>query len=155
MAIKNYELYQGEAFAGMIYDLSPHTIDTFAVEDANGIGAGVAVIRGTDPEKQIKAAAATGDGANVIGVTLYSHKEQVASGGYYPKGYAVSVLTKGRVWVAVGGAVTAGAEAKLKVSDSTFVAGGGEADSDVEAVGCGAKFLTSTEEAGLAVIEIG
>ena len=63
MAITNYALNMDKAFAGMLYDLSTHTVDSFAVEDADGIGTAAAVIRGTDPEQQVKAASATGDAA--------------------------------------------------------------------------------------------
>lgn len=153
MAIKNYSLNMDEAYAGMLYDLSDKQIDTFAVEDTDGISAGAAVIRGTEPAKQVKAANASGDGAKVIGVVLHTHKELVSSGKYYEKGYAVPVVTKGRIYVNVGGAVTAGKTANIKLTDGTFVEDA--VASGIEAVGCGAKFITSTSAAGVAVVELG
>lgn len=154
MAITNYALYMDKAFAGMQYDLSAHTVDSFAVEDADGIGAAAAVIRGTDPEHQVKAASATGDGAKVIGVTLHTHIEPPEAGKkYYPQNYTVPVVTRGRLWVQTGGAVKAGEEAHIKLADGTFVSDA--VASGIEALGCGAKFITSCDKAGLAVIEIG
>lgn len=43
MAITNYALTMDKAFAGALYDLSSHTVDSFAVEEADGIGAACAV----------------------------------------------------------------------------------------------------------------
>lgn len=154
MAITNYALYMDKAFAGMLYDLSAHTVDSFAVEDADGIGTAAAVIRGTDPEQQVKAASATGDGAKVIGVTLHTHIEPPEDDKkYYPQHYTVPVVTRGRLWVQTGGAVNAGDEAHLKLADGTFVKDA--VATGIEALGCGAKFITSCDKAGLAVIEIG
>lgn len=153
MAIKNYSLNMDEAYAGMLYDLSDKQIDTFAVEDSEGISAGAAVVRGTNPAKQVKAASAAGDGANVVGVVLHTHKELVKNGKYYEQGYAVPVVSKGRVYVNVGGAVTAGKVANLKLADGTFT--DEDVASGIETVACGAKFITSTSAAGVAVVEIG
>lgn len=155
MAITNYALTMDKAFAGALYDLSSHTVDSFAVEEADGIGVAAAVIRGTDAEHQVKSPSTSGDGAKVIGVTLHTHIEPPEAGKkYYPKNYTVPVVTKGRVWITTGGAVNAGDEAHLKLADGTFVK---EAvvDGTIEALGCGAKFITSCNKAGLAVIEIG
>lgn len=155
MAITNYALNMDKPFAGMLYDLSPHVVDSFAVEEADGIGAAAAVIRGTDPEKQVKAPSASGDGAKIIGVTLHTHIEPpVAGKKYYPQNYTVPVVTKGRVWVQTGDAVNAGEEAHIKLADGTFVNTAVSAGT-IEALGCGAKFVTSCDKAGLAVIEIG
>ena len=118
MAITNYALTMDKAFAGALYDLSSHTVDSFAVEEADGIGAACAVIRGTDAEHQVKSPSASGDGAKVIGVTLHTHIEPPEAGKkYYPQNYTVPVVTKGRVWVTTGGAVNAGDEAHLKLAD--------------------------------------
>lgn len=151
--IKQYAENMETGFPGMLYDLSDKTVDSFAVEGEDGIGVGVAVIRGTNSEKQVKAASTAGDGANVIGITMHTHKELPGDGAYYPEGYAVPVVTKGRVWVQTGGAVDAGDVANIKLADGTFVADA--VASGIEAIGCGAKFITSTDAAGIAVIEIG
>ena len=98
MAITNYALTMDKAFAGALYDLSSHTVDSFAIEEADGIGAACAVIRGTDAEHQVKSPSASGDGAKVIGVTLHTHIEPPEAGKkYYPQNYTVPVVTKGRV----------------------------------------------------------
>lgn len=155
MAITNYALTMEKSFAGALYDLSAHTVDSFAVEEADGLGVAAAVIRGTDAEHQVKSPSASGDGAKVIGVTLHTHIEPPEAGKkYYPQNYTVPVVTKGRVWVTTGGAVNAGDEAHLKLADGTFVKDAVAAGT-IEALGCGAKFITSCDKAGLAVIEIG
>lgn len=143
-----------KAFAGLLYGIGPKIVDSFAVEDAKGIDAGVAVIRGTDTERQVKAASTSGDGAKVIGVTLHTHVEQPATGNYYPAEDVIPVVTKGRIWVKTGDAVKAGDAANVKLADGTFVSTEVSAGT-IEALGCGAKFITSCDKAGLAVVEIG
>lgn len=153
--MKQYVETMDKAFAGLLYGIAPKVVDSFSVEDEKGINAGVAVIRGTDPDSQIKAAAQSGDGEKVIGVTLHTHIEMPADGAnYYPKETVVPVVTKGRLWVKTGDAVKAGEEAHVKLADGTFVSTAVNAGT-IEALGCGAKFITSCDKAGLAVIEIG
>ena len=127
------------ALVGQIADLSNKTIDSFAAEEA--LDPGVPVIRGSNPAKQIKKAG-TGTLKDVIGITVHQHKEP--DDPYYPVGYSVGVMTRGRIWVPVTKAVTAGKVANYKI-----------ADNGIEAVGVSCVFLTSSAAAGIAEIEIG
>lgn len=148
----SYNPEMPRALVGQIADLSNKTVDSFAAEEA--LNPGVPVMRGTVPDKQVLAVDAEGDAAKAIGVVIHEHKEPTgANEKYYPQGYAVGVMTKGRIWVQTGGAVTAGAAANYKVADGTFVADA--VASGIEALACGAKFITSTSAAGLAIVEIG
>lgn len=92
--------------AGGLYDLSDHTVDAYAVETDN-IYPGMGVVRGTDPVNQVKLPAAIS--ATMLGIALLQDKEQDASGNViYADTETVPVLVKGRAWVPVIGAVTAG-----------------------------------------------
>lgn len=143
-----YNLEMTHGIAGQIADLSNKTIDSFAAEE--GLNPAALVVRGTNPEKQVKAAAA-GTAKDAIGVVIHEHKEPANP--YYAEGYAVGVMTKGRVWVPVTKAVTAGSVANYKIADKAFT--DEAAAADIEAVGVKCVFITSTTDAGIAQIEIG
>ena len=93
------------AIVGQLADLSCKTVDSFAAEVA--LNPGDIVIRGTNAEKQVKLPA-SGTVKDAIGIVIHEHKEPGTADGYYPIGYAVGVLTRGRIWVPVSKAVTAG-----------------------------------------------
>lgn len=139
-----------QAIVGQIADLSNKTIDSFAAEVA--LNPGDLVVRGTNPAKEVKLAA-TGTVKNAIGVVVHEHKEPGTSDGYYPVGYAVGVMTSGRIWVPVSKAVTAGSVANYKIAEKAFT---DEAvTTGIEAPGVSCVFLTSTDAKGMAEIEIG
>ena len=79
---------------GQIADASSRTIDSFAAEGI--VPFGVAVQRGTDPDKQAKVFS---DGS-LLGVSVFSHTEE--SGQYEDKS-SVSVMTHGRVIMSASG----------------------------------------------------
>lgn len=138
------------AIVGQLADLSCKTVDSFAAEVA--LNPGDLVIRGTNAEKQVKLAG-TGTVANAIGIVIHEHKEPGTADGYYPIGYAVGVLTRGRIWVPVSKAVTAGKIANYKIAEKAFT---DEAvASGIEAPGVSCVFLTSTTAKGMAEIEVG
>lgn len=145
---KKYTLDMTPGIAGQIADLSTKTIDSFAAEE--GLNPATPVARGTNPEKQVKAVAA-GTAKDAIGVVIHEHKEP--GDPYYAEGYAVGVMTKGRMWVPVTKAVTAGSAANYKIADKAFT--DEAAATGIEAVGVKCVFLTSTTAAGLAQIQIG
>ena len=110
---KNYSQEMQPAIVGMLADTTFKTTDSYHVEDEKGVNAGVPVIPGTDAGTQVKACGAD-DGAKVIGVTMFVHKQLTDGENYYDKGYVVPVVTKGRVWVAVDGDVVAQTAVLLK-----------------------------------------
>nr|DAY67424.1 MAG TPA: hypothetical protein [Caudoviricetes sp.] len=138
------------AIVGQLADLSYKTVDSFAAEVA--LNPGDLVIRGTNAEKQVKLPA-SGTVKDAIGIVIHEHKEPGTAGGYYPIGYAVGVLTRGRIWVPVSKAVTAGKIANYKIAEKAFA---DEAvASGIEAPGVSCVFLTSTTAKGMAEIEVG
>lgn len=141
----NYNPIMAPALVGQIADLSIKVIDSFAAE-APLYPANV-VMRGTDPGKQVKPVAAEGDCAKAIGIVVHEHKEQEDP--YFPIGYCVNVMTKGRIWVMCDGAVDAGAKAKFDAVNGVFSASNG-----VE-LGIPCVFVTGTKAAGLAEVQIG
>ena len=149
----SYSQYMEPAIAGTLYDISFRRIDSYAVETDN-ISPGMGVILGTDKEKQVKLAAATT--SVVTGIALLQAKEQDASGNViYKNKETVPVLNKGRAWVPVIEAVTAGNQAFLVFSGAdkgkwAAAAGAGPIASAIT----GARFITSTTGAGLAVVEL-
>ncbi|MCW2763986.1 MAG: hypothetical protein JWR85_4187 [Marmoricola sp.] len=148
-----YTQYQNAGIRGLLYDLVGH--DTMSYSAQGAVPMGVPVALGTNKERQvIQAITGVGMGALVIGVSIMqSDAEQDAAGviGYADK-ETVSVLKKGRIWVDVNDAVTAGNVANLHLATGRFtddaVAAGIEAFTQIKA-----KFLTSTAGAGLAVID--
>ena len=73
----SYDIRQGKAYAGLIYAQAPHDIVSRAVETAAGIGFGVAVARGTDPDKQIVVAGS----ADFLGITIRSLEQEGGEAG--------------------------------------------------------------------------
>ncbi len=95
-----YDLYQGVAHAGLIYDIEPHRIITKAAE--GGIRFGSAVIPGTDVEKQVRAPDPAGlEHFRGIATSTWAKEQNLAGAGEYIGGNAVNVLKQGVVWVEV------------------------------------------------------
>lgn len=153
MSQTSYSREMSRAIAGTLYDLSYHRTDSYAVE-TDSIYPGMGVILGTNKEKQVKLAAATT--AAVAGIALLQAKEQDNSGNViYADKETIPVMNKGRAWVPVIEAVTAGNSAYLVFSGAdkgkwAAAAGSGP----VASVITGARFVTSTTGAGVAVVEL-
>lgn len=147
MLTMNYALEQEAGFKGMLADCTCKTTESYAAEVA--MNAGVPVVLGTNPEKQVNAVASADDCKKVIGIVQHVHKEvpDCECAKYYPACYCVPVLTRGRVFVAVDDAVEAGAPAKYDFANEVWSATNGTA---VE----GITFKTSTSAKGVAVVEI-
>lgn len=154
MSQTSYSQYQAAGFAGLLYD-SGFT-DKMSYTAEGDIAFGFPVILGTDKEAQV-APMGTGAGqaALVVGISVAAHDvEQQADGSVvYPDEHTVPVLKKGRIWMQTSDAVVAGAVANVTLADGTVtdaaVASGIEAFTQFTA-----RFITSTSDAGLAVVEI-
>jgi hypothetical protein len=94
-SISPYANYMAPAFIGMKADSMDDNVDTFAAFSALGVG--IAVQRTAAGASTIKAGAASA--ALCVGVSLHDHI--VGYLGNYRQYDAVSVLTRGRAWVAV------------------------------------------------------
>lgn len=106
-----YQFEQPVAIPGMKADATNDVLDSFCAEVA--LNPGDVVIRGTDPETQIKPAAQASDASNAIGVAVHTQKDYDGEGAYYKVGDSVPVMTFGDVYVEAGASVTAGAQAGL------------------------------------------
>lgn len=130
---------QAPGYAGMKADSTVDVIDSYAA--AEGIEAGVPVMRGTDP----LTVALADDADAVIGISVHTHK--INETPYYPAGYAVPVCSFGDVWVKVGAAVTAGGAVYIDEATGEFT------DSTGTAV-AGMTYLTSAGADERAVVRV-
>jgi hypothetical protein len=141
----DYSLYPRRALPGLIADISPHTVGSFAAEGK--IYAGAPLVRGADPAHTVKMAAA-GQGESVFAVAAYEYKDAVG-GALYRDKQTVSALRAGSIYVEVAGEVTPGAPAYLSIDGGRpkFSAAG-------EALGVGVVFESAAED-GLALVSVG
>ena len=130
---------QAVGYAGMKADSTIDVIDSYAA--AEGIEAGVPVMRGTDP----LTVALADDADKVIGISVHTHK--INETPYYPVGYAVPVCSFGDVYVKVAAAVTAGSAVYIDEATGEFT------DSTGTAV-AGMTYLTSAGADELAVVRV-
>lgn len=139
------------AVAGMLGDMRDHVIESFAAEGITGFG--LAVVKGTDGDKQAKLPA-TG-GLEFRGVTVRAAVTEQVSGQTtaYADKAAMDVLRRGLIWVQTAGAVAQDAPA-------FFVNTGGDKgkfddldDSTTDAVP-GGVFRSATSGADIALLEI-
>lgn len=144
-----YALNQDKGYPGMKVNAADDVVDSFASE--GGVNPGEAVLRGTNPETQVKAAADSSDIAKVIGIAVHTHKEPNDGGKYYEDGCSVPVMTFGDVYVQAGGDVTAGGAVAIQTDAGTpkFVAEGGSGT-----VVAGMTYLTSGSEGDLVAVRI-
>lgn len=145
----SYSINQAIAYAGLLYNLSIKDIVSRAVETAAGIGFGVAVSRGTDPDKQVIVG-----GNDFTGITVRSlEREGAANTGVvkYSETETAAILREGYIWVTCPAGCVPGDAAFY--DDTTGVidagtAGAGETQMD-------GAFFDSTAAAGqLAVLRL-
>jgi hypothetical protein len=150
----DYGQYNAELQLGNIADTSLRQVESFSAEGV--VGLAKAVIRGTNPERQVvQAGTGVGQGALIIGVSILSQSvEQLQNSGIvqYEDKTTVPVMVKGRIVVETFDAVVAGAVANFhlatgKWTDAAVGAG-------IEAAGIKAKFYRGNTAAGLAILEI-
>lgn len=104
--------------AGQISDTSIRTVSSFAAEGV--IPFGVAVKRGTNPQKQVLKWAEANANTAVVGIAVSTHLRAPTSlnpvGNQYEVSNTVSVLTFGKVLVTASVDVTAGQKAYVKAA---------------------------------------
>lgn len=136
---------------GLVADLEFAYKVSYAAEGV--VGYGVAVVAGTDAEKQIKVPTATGQKFRGVSISTWANEQlKATSEGEYKDKQAVNVLRKGRIWVRVN--------ANITVDDPAyFVYTGADAgkfrndNTDADRVP-GGEFRSSANAGELAVIEI-
>lgn len=110
-----YSSYMAPAFVGMKEDSMDDNVDTFACGNAN-VEIGVAVQRTAAGAITVK------NGASALCVGISLHDQVVAYWGAYQPTQALSVLTRGRAWVALsdGTGVADGVIAKADATTGKF-----------------------------------
>lgn len=111
-----YSTYMAPAFVGMKSDSMDDNVDTFACGSAN-VDVGVAVQRTAAGALTVK-----NGGSATLGVGVALHDHIIGYYGNYRQYDAVSVLTRGRCWVALADAtgVIDGALAKCDATTGKF-----------------------------------
>lgn len=145
-----YAINQAVAYAGLIFAQHPKDVISMSVEDAAGIDFGVAVSRGTDPERQVL----PGGDDTFLGITVRDLGfEGAANTGAlkYDQNVTAAVMRNGYIWVVCPTGCNPGDAAKY--NDTTGVidsgaAGAGETDI------VGATFETVAAAGELAVLRI-
>lgn len=145
------------AFEGQIaYPMFPRIVMTRFVDNADGVGFGIAVVRAGD--QTVRPATAGADITNAFeGFAVRQEWREANTQGYSNKD-PIPVLRRGYIWVAVEGAVTEEAAVFIRTTASggntTIGAARGDADAGNATVLPNAKFVTSTAAAGLAIVEV-
>jgi hypothetical protein len=141
----NYSFLQDVAQAGQEAEGAIiRQVDSFAVEGSD-IPFGRAVMRGTNPEKQVRA---LDTAVNFLGVSVFRHavaKPELAAYSLAAKETA-AIMTKGRIYVKL--------LANVRAGETAFVTDTGLFTNNVlnnHAIG---KFITSGSANGLAILEI-
>lgn len=161
MAQLTYPQDLTNAFAGMLADDGPRNdVLSRVSEEATSFPAGVAVVRGTDPDKQ--ALLPTG-AADLLGVALHSHANEVGADGQnlIDDERAFNVLHEGRVFVELEGsspAVTPATAVFIRTANPGAGEGLGRFRGDNDGGDAGAttgcRFLTSGQPGDVVVLEI-
>jgi len=145
----SYNLYQGAAFAGLLYDIEGRRIVSACAEGV--IAFGSAVVPGTDATKQVKVPSATGQVFRGVAVSTWA-KEQVAGVGQYADKDSVNIAKQCVIWVEVNGNVVVDEAAYFVYTGAD--AGKFRADNtDADAVPTGV-FRSSANSGELALLEI-
>jgi hypothetical protein len=145
----SYSTKQPKAYAGMVYAQAPHDIVSRDVETVGGIGFGVAVSRGTNPERQIVAG-----GTTFTGITIRSlDKEGAANTGAinWNEKETAGVIRDGYIWAVCPSGCTPGDTVKYINATGTIdsgTAGVGETALD------GAQWDTIAAAGEIAVIRL-
>lgn len=158
MAQTSYATTPDAGFPGMIYDLTPHKIDSLANAEASAeIPFGFGVVQGASDNAAVLPAA---DTDKFIGVVIhsntYDYGTQIGDTGVKPKNI-LNVMKFGRCWVKVEEAVNKGDRAFLRYTVNGGNTPGGwrkSGDSSKAVELLGVTYYTSAGAGGYAVIEI-
>jgi hypothetical protein len=145
----SYDIRQDKAYAGLIYAQAPHDIVSRAVETAGGIAFGVAVTRGTDPDKQI----VLGKSGDFLGITVRSLEKEGGDAGAirWNVKETAGIMRAGYIWaVCPTGCVPGDA---VNYADGTGVLDSGAAGAGSTSLD-GASWETTAVAGELAVVRL-
>lgn len=114
-----YAQENDKGFPGMKANVTVDVCDSFAAEGE--IDPGEAVIRGTNPNEQVKAVTTAADIAKIVGIVVHTHKEPNSGGKYYAEGDSVPIMTGGDIYVLAADDVTAGDVVTVKIENGAGV----------------------------------
>lgn len=151
MAQLTYDLQTEVAVAGMQADMNPSEINSYNATVALDFGLMVSKVAGDDDGAELPTAST----ADMIGVTV---RDLTKVSGDYQIGDAASVMKKGKVYVKVEEAVTPDDDVFVRFANG---AGGTvkgifrtDADTATAVQVTNAKFMTSADAGGVAVIDL-
>jgi len=147
MAQTVYELNPERSFPGMLADTSFVNVKSRASEGAIDFGRGV--VAGTNDEKQVKIPASSED--IFRGVAVHSHKGGDNYEAKYEDTDAVSVLTRGTIWVETAVPVNNDQDAYLVAEGANA---GKWTNVSTGNIKTGGKFCKTIANAGLTIVEI-
>jgi hypothetical protein len=154
----SYSNTNAVGLAGMIADNGPRDVLSRANPSVE-IPYGVAVTKGTT-DKDVKLPTTSPEAVAMLGVAIISNDIPNTAYGTapkYPVKSAVSVMRKGRVWVKVEEAVTAGDQAFVRFATGTGTILGSfrkSADTATAVAIPGTRYLTSASANGLAIVDL-
>lgn len=93
----SYDHEMQKAIPGMVSDLTDKTIISRAAE--GDVDFGLALVQGTDPQKQVKVPTASAVFEGVSAERFYIEQDLATGEGVNKDGESVAVLRKGRIWV--------------------------------------------------------
>lgn len=131
------------AYAGAIADeQADFNLISRTVEDSGGIAFGLAVIQGTDDDGIV-----VGDGTGFLGVTVRDQSVDPADPNEFAYQDSARIMTKGTIWIANDGGVSAGDPVSVG-ADGALGTGG-----SVEVAG--ARWDTTATDGNLAILRLG
>ena len=153
-----YKFNPDRGFAGGIYDLAPHEINTFLNEENTGaMEFGIGVVGGTVAGKQIKKPASTAEAGDFLGITVNNRTTTYDLEGvvHILKDAAVGVMKYGRIWAKVAeGEAPAFGDAVYLITDGEEASHFAKAAGSYTAVQLANCTFVTAAENGVAVIEI-
>ncbi len=90
-------------YKGALVNQEPQTLISRTVEDSGGIDFGLAVMQGTEDKECVVA-----DGSAFLGVTVRDQSVEASSPDTFEYQAEARIMTKGVIWVANSGGVSAG-----------------------------------------------
>lgn len=130
------------AVAGMIANSEPTTLISRNVEDAAGIGFGLAVMQGVEDKGCI-----IGDGSSVLGVTVRDRSVDPGDPDEFAENDSARVITSGTIYVKASGAVSAGDSVHALAAGRFGNTGGTYIEN--------ARWDTSAADGALAILRLG
>lgn len=114
-----YDAGPAAAFAGMLYDLNPRTVDSRIAEEA--LPFGIAVDQGTNSETECALCDGSSTASSILGISLRTHALQASDQSddlAYSAQEMANVMRKGRCWVVTEEAVAVGDDVYVRITAS-------------------------------------